>query len=388
MKIGIITATRAEYGLLHPLIKKLSSDNNIHTELIVTGTHLLDKYGDTIKKIESDQLYIHHKIPIMEEDELSNSLIIANAITQFNMLYMQEKYDAIIVLGDRYELLGICIPALLQRIPIVHIHGGEKTEGAVDEKIRHAITKLSSIHFATLSENSKRIVQMGENPKYVFSVGALGIDNIKNLHLLDKGELAEALQINLESEDFAVVTFHPVTMEDEESAENQVKELFNALIEKSLLYIVTMPNSDTGGNLVYKQILKYVNHYPNKFIFRKNLGQSNYLSALKYAKLVIGNSSSGIIEAASFSTPAVNIGDRQKGRFSPANVIHCDCKKEEILDSIEKGMSSQFLLSLRDYVNPYGDGTTSEKILAILKKIDFTSADLLKKQFYDVPFEV
>lgn len=387
MKIAIITSTRAEYGLLFPLIKALTMDEFFQVQVIVTGTHLLDKYGKTIQFIEDDGVKIAYQLPIMDEDAENTSAIIAKAIVAFDAVYRRENYDAIIVLGDRYELYGFCIPALMERIPIIHIHGGEKTEGAIDERIRHSITKMASVHFPSTTEYANRIIQMGENPRFVFPVGALGIDNIMHLATIPQHELEEDLLINF-SEDTALVTFHPVTLNSMNEIEQEAKTVFSALSEYPMNYIVTMPNSDMGGDITRQVIEEYVNKYPSKFVYFKSLGQKRYLSVLHYVKMVIGNSSSGIIEVPCYRIPTINIGERQQGRFSPDTVIHCNCSKTEILKAIDIGMSKDFRTAIKTYKNPYGEGNTAQKICKVLKLIDLKSNHITKKQFYDIKFEV
>lgn len=382
-KIAIITATRAEYGLLYPLIIELLKDEEFECDVLVTGTHLLKKYGYTIEFIKQDNIPIQHEISIMDEVENNQNMVISRAIEKFSVIYKNEQYDAIVILGDRYELFGFCIPALLQKIPIIHIHGGEKTEGALDEKIRHSITKMASIHFASVKEYKDRIVQMGENPNFVYDVGALGIDNILKLQLMDKQELEQNLNVDF-NKNIAIVTYHPVTMEGVESGVEQIKVLLDTLLTMNLFLIITMPNSDEGGDVITNVILEYVNEYPDRIKFVKSLGQKRYLSCLKYASIVIGNSSSGIIETASFKRPTVDIGERQKGRLAPKNVIHCECEKQSIVNAVNKALSKTFTDSLQNYENPYGDGKTAERMVDILKKINWDDPKLLKKEFFDL----
>lgn len=382
-KIAIITATRAEYGLLKPLIEELLGDELIDCKVIVTGTHLLNKYGHTVDFIKKDNIPIQHMIPIMDEDKNDQCLVIAKATQSFSQLYHKENYDAIIVLGDRYELYGICIPAILNRIPIIHIHGGEKTEGAVDEKIRHSITKMASIHFPSISEYAKRIIQMGENPNFVHAVGALGIDNILKLPLMEKENLERDLEIDF-SDNIAIVTFHPVTMDSIQNAREQAVAVFEALALSPIYSIITMPNSDMGGDCITEVILEYVKRYSNKMKFVKSLGQVKYLSCLKYASLVVGNSSSGIIETASFKIPTVDIGNRQKGRLLPKNIIHCECDREAISNAIEKGLDPAFREQIADCENPYGNGTAAVQMRKILDKIDWSDSRILQKEFWDI----
>lgn len=385
LKVAVITSTRAEYGLLSPLIKELIQDNYFETDILVTGTHLLEKYGNTVKYIKDDKIPIKYKIDIMGEDSDDVNIVIAKAITEFSKIFKKEKYDAIVVLGDRYEIYGFCIPAIMYRIPIIHIHGGEKSEGAIDEKIRHSVTKMSSIHFASIDEYAKRIIQMGEMPKYVYAVGALGIDNIKNLQLIAREDLERDLGVDF-NKNVAIVTFHPVTSDSIENAKEQILEVLEALKESFITCIITMPNSDMGGMVINDIIQEYIREYPDIFIFRKSLGQMRYLSVLNYASMVVGNSSSGIIEAASFNIPTINIGDRQKGRFAPDTVLHCECEKDEIKNAINKGLSNEFMKAIEDYVNPYGDGKAALRMVKILKGIDFKADDIVQKAFYDIDF--
>lgn len=381
-KFAIITSTRAEYGILRPLIMEMMSEKSFETHLIVTGTHLLSEYGNTVLCIEEDNIPISYKIPIMDEFNNESCNVISTGINEFHTLFEKEMYDAIILLGDRYELFSFAIPAIMHRIPIVHIHGGEKTKGAMDEKIRHAITKISSVHFASTQENANRILQMGENSDFVFSVGALGIDNIMAMKLISKEELSKELGVSFDSPT-ALVTFHPVTMDDIEDIKNQTIEVFEALKESGIQCIITMPNSDIGGRDVNNIIMDYVKKYPKQFYFFKSLGSLKYLSSMRYVSMLVGNTSSGIIEAPSFNIATVNIGDRQGGRFAPDTVINCECEKNAILSSIKTALSDEFRKKISNYKNPYGDGNTAVKMTEILKTISWDNDSLLKKEFFD-----
>lgn len=386
-RIAILTTTRAEYGLLYPLIKKLENEKEFCVDVLVSGTHLLKKYGETIKYIENDGINIAYRVPIYNEDFISTEKetieAVARGLKEISAIFEKEHYEAILVLGDRYELLGFCIAAMMYRIPIIHLHGGEITEGAIDDKIRHAITKMASVHFPSLLSNAKRIVQMGENERFVFPVGALGIDNIVNIDLLSKSELSDELGLPNDKR-IAAVTFHPVTSEDKIKAEEEAETVMFALLAADLYSVVTMPNSDVGGDEVYNVILRFGEKYPQNFSLHKSLGQKRYLSLLSVADIMVGNSSSGIIESASFKLPTIDIGDRQKGREAPANVIHCECSKEEVLKAINRGLSRDFRDKLENYKNPYGDGNTSKKIMDVLKRIDLHDISLIQKKFYDI----
>lgn len=387
IKIAIITSTRAEYGLLHPLILEMTADPYFQIEVVATGTHLLDKFGNTLEMIVADGISVAHRIPIMEEDGQSVNTIIGRGIFAFSKLYEEQKYDAILVLGDRYELLSFCIPAMMLNIPIIHIHGGEKSEGAVDERIRHSITKMASLHFPTIQEYAHRIIQMGECPEYVHPVGALGIDNIMAMQPFSQEELEKELDVDFDKPT-ALVTFHPVTLDSAGQIREQGAELFKALVDYKMHYIVTMPNNDSGSAILQNIIEQYVQKYPDRFVYRKSLGQKRYLSTLRYVRMVIGNSSSGLIEVPSFQIPTINIGDRQKGRFAPKTVIHCKCRYSDILGAIQEGDSARFRQSIANYRSPFGDGTAAKKMVRLIKGTDLKSEKILKKKFFDVDYKI
>ncbi|MDD7642142.1 MAG: UDP-N-acetylglucosamine 2-epimerase [bacterium] len=380
-KIAIVTATRAEYGILYPLIKRLLACEQWDTRVVVTGTHLDEAFGYTCKEIARDGVPIDRKIPITEkgDDAYAVSCMMANALRGFGAYFQEEKPDLLILLGDRTEMLAIASAAMNARIPIAHLHGGELTQGAVDECVRHAITKMSYLHFAAAEEYRKRIIRMGEDPSRVFNVGALGVENILSEELLSRQELKEAVDLPADR-DYAVVTFHPVTLEDE-TAENQVCELLVAMKQRrDLFFLITKANSDAGGRRINELLEKETAGCPNMKLVA-SLGMKRYLSAVKYAKFVLGNSSSGIIEAPAMQTPTVNIGDRQQGRIMAESIINCAPERSSILAAIDRAMDMQGLV----VENPYGDGHTSEKIVAILEKYMSLDHINLKKKFYDHP---
>lgn len=386
-RIAIITSTRAEYGLLRPLINEIARENTISADLLVSGTHLLKKYGDTIDQIKRDGFPIAYEIPIFDENFISDEVHVAEAISKATLLcgeiFAKENYDAMVVLGDRYELLGFCAAAVVCRLPIIHIHGGEITEGAIDDKIRHAITKLASLHFPSVSEYANRIIQMGEDPQMVYAVGALGIDNIMQLNLMDKEALKKELNIHTLLP-IAAVTYHPVTSEKPEEGQKEVRCVLDALLEAGLYSVITMPNSDVGGDIIYEEMQHYEEMYPDRMVIKKSLGQLRYLSLLKNADIMVGNSSSGILESASFRLPTVDIGARQKGRMTPENVIHCECQKDEIKKAIQRGMSIEFKDKLINYESPYGDGHAAERMVEIIKRTDFKKPSMVSKKFIDI----
>jgi UDP-hydrolysing UDP-N-acetyl-D-glucosamine 2-epimerase len=385
----IVTTSRADYGLLYPLIKKIYSDNFFNPKLLVTGAHLSSFYGMTISKIIEDGFSIDYQVEMTQEGDAEKDVCnsIAIGLKGFSNIFSREDIDLIIVLGDRYELLAVCIAALINKIPIAHIHGGETTYGVIDDTIRHSITKMSSIHFPSIDLYAKRIIQMGENPERVFVVGALGVDNVYQIELMTKEQLSKFVEIDFDK-NVALMTYHPVTLDEYDSAGKQVIEILEALMETNLFVLITMPNADTGGRQIYEIITRYTVKYPGKFKLVKNLGQKAYLSAMKFSKLMIGNSSSGIIESASFKLPVVNIGDRQKGRYKPINVIDTDCSKRSILKAINVALSPEFIKSIKDLSNPYGDGNAADRIINVLKSTDLTNkSKLLKKGFYDLDFK-
>lgn len=378
-KIAIVTATRAEYGILHPLIMRLLANDMWETQVVVTGTHLEEEFGYTCREIEQDGIPIYRKIPIMEmgDDAYAVNRTMANALCGFGAYFRDEKPDLLILLGDRTELLAIASAAMNEQIPIAHLHGGELTQGAVDECVRHAITKMSYLHFASAEEYQRRIIQMGEEPFRVFNVGALGVENILREQLLSCKELRAAVDFPAD-QPYAVVTFHPVTLE-KNTAEKQVNELLAAMKQRSdLFFLITKANSDAGGRRINELMEESVAKCSNMRLVA-SLGMKKYLSALKYAKFVLGNSSSGIIEAPALHIPTVNIGDRQQGRMMAESIVNCQPECASILAAIDRALEMEGL----SCANPYGDGHTSEKIVEILEKYMSQERIDLKKRFYD-----
>jgi len=394
-KVALITSTRAEYGLFKPLIARLISDADIDLKVVVTGSHLLAKHGLTVSEIEKDRVSIDEKIDIYADEEQSTSNVMANALRLFSSYFHSKRPDAVIVLGDRYEILAVSIAAYNERIPICHIHGGETTEGAVDEAYRHAITKMSYLHFTSTEIYRKRVIQLGEAPDRVFNVGALGVENALNVDAMNIAELEAWINNLLSMGDtskqeirltgkYAIGTFHPVTLENN-TEEAQVKELLGAIeLNKDITYIFTAAGADAGGRAVNEILEEYEKDHDN-FYFVPSLGMRGYLSAVKEAAFVIGNSSSGIIEVPSFHVPTINIGDRQKGRVCGKSVISCIPDKREIDMAIKKALSQDFLGSIKEEKNLYGDGNTSGKIAGIIKDELNRGIDI-KKSFYDIEF--
>ena len=382
-KITIVSATRAEYGILKPLIIKLKNIVNWETQLILTGSHLVPELGSTYLEAEEDEIGIDRKIPINTKGNTDSdaSLIMANALIEFGRYFQEEKPDFLFVLGDRTEILAICAAAVNAHIPIAHIHGGELTQGAIDDNIRHAVTKMSYLHFASTEEYRRRIIQMGEEPERVFNVGALGVENILKERLLSREELGKSIDFPTEK-DYVIVTFHPVTLEPG-TAEKQIQEVFLAMRErKDLFYLITKANADAGGQVINNFMEWETAKYPNMKLI-SSLGMKRYLSGVKYAKFVLGNSSSGIIEVPSLGIPTVNIGDRQKGRIMADSIIPCEPEHQSILNAMEQAMH----MEPGEYHSPYGNGNTSEQIVKILKKFLKKRKIDLKKQFYDISYK-
>lgn len=381
MKVAIVTATRAEYGILYPLIKKLSTDDLIDLQLLVTGTHLSEKYGNTQNEILNDGFTIFKRYPILTNGNstLDTSLVMANALISFAKYFEEEKPTCVIILGDRTEMLGISAAAVDSNIPIVHLHGGEITEGAIDDCIRHAITKLAYLHFPSTEEYRKRIIQMGESPDRVFNVGALGVENILKIEYIEKQKLFFELNIPIDKK-LVVVTFHPVTLENGQERQ-QTEELIKAMeLRNSYFYLITKANSDAGGDVINNMFEQYVNSNKNSKLV-SSLGMKKYLSVMKYSEFILGNSSSGVIEAPSIGTPTVNIGNRQKGRMMAKSIINCEPICEDILNAIDLASKCEHVAS---YI--YGNGNTSDKIIKIIKNTFNKNNFDVQKEFYDIKF--
>lgn len=388
-KVCVITGTRSEYGLLAPLIKKLQSQSEFKTEVVVTGSHLSAEYGYTYKCIEEDGILINKKIDILSSDNSAVGITetMANAIKKFGQYFNIAKPNLIIILGDRYEIFAVATAAAVLNIPIAHLHGGEVTLGAYDEFFRHGITKMSSLHFTSCEEHRKRVIQLGENPDTVYNVGAIGIENIKEMNLLSREELSKSINFNLDSK-YALVTFHPVTLE-KTSVSEQCNEVIQAMRKcKDLKFLITKANADDGGRIINELLEQLAFEFPDKISLHTSLGQLRYLSAMKYCRFVLGNSSSGLIEAPSFHIPTVNIGNRQKGRMHGKSVIDCPANKKAILESIELAQDQCWRNSHLNEENPYGNGNVSDEIVNHIKEFLNSNSKGIIKTFYDIPFEV
>lgn len=381
-KVCVITGTRAEFGLLYWLMKEIELDKDLSLQLIATGMHLSPEFGLTYKDIEKN-FKIDKKIEMLLSSDTSVGISKSMGLAQisFAEAYDDLKPDIVIVLGDRYEIFSAVSAAMIARIPIVHLHGGEATEGLIDESIRHSITKMSHIHFTATNEYRNRVIQLGENPNRVFNVGGMGIENIKRLKLLTKVEFEKSINFKLNRKNI-LVTFHPVTLENS-TAKIQFKELLNEIDSLNDTNIIfTKANSDTDGRVINSMIDEYVNKNSDKSVCFASLGQIRYLSALQYVDAMVGNSSSGLIETPSFKIGTINIGNRQKGRIMAKSVINCDSTTEAIKLAFEKLYSEDFKSILQNVENPYGDGCASKNILDIIKNINLEG--IVQKSFYDI----
>ena len=384
-KICIVTGSRAEYGLMYWLMKEIQEDPELELQIIATGMHLSPEFGLTYKVIEEDGFVINEKIEMLLSSDTPVAIAKSMGLATICFADALErlKSDIMVVLGDRYETFAACAAAMPARIPIAHLHGGEATEGLIDEAIRHAITKMSHFHFVATEHYEKRVVQMGEQPEKVFCYGAPGLDNIRRLKLLERRELEKSIGFELGTKNI-LITFHPVTL-DKDSAGSQFRELLAALerFKEDTKFIFTKPNADTEGRIIIKMINDFVEETSDKAIAFDSLGQLKYLSALKHVDMVVGNSSSGLIEVPSFKIPTIDIGDRQKGRIRAQNVIHCNAGEKNIVEAIDKGFSKEFRDSIKGVVNPYGEGGSSLCIKCKLKQVEL-GKDLIKKEFYDI----
>ena len=384
-RIGIMTGTRAEYGLLKSLMQEINKDNDLELYLIVSGMHLSPEFGMTYKEIEEDGFEINAKVEMLlsSDSPAGISKSIGLGVIGFADEFQRADLDMLILLGDRYEALSAAISAMVMRIPIAHLHGGELTEGAIDEGIRHSITKMSYLHFTSTEQYRNRVIQLGENPERVFYVGALGVENIKKINLMTKEELEKSIHFEID-ENTVVVTYHPVTLEN-----NTVEEQFLNLLKvldrnPKIRMIFTKANADTNGRIVNELIDKYAAQNSERACAFMSLGQKRYLSALKYCRIVIGNSSSGIIEAPYFGKPIINIGDRQKGRICADSVINCGYTQQEIQQAMETALTEEFENKARNCRNPYEKENTAANIISVIKDYLLNDKIKLKKGFYDI----
>ena len=381
-KICVVSTSRADYGLLFWLLKEIEKSRFLELSLVLSGAHLEERFGLTYKEIERDFKHFY-KVPLglENDDETALCLAFSAGVAGFSKVLEQIKPDIMVLLGDRYEMLSAGIAGMLRAVPLAHIHGGESTQGAIDEGIRHALTKMSHIHFCATSLYKKRIIQLGENPARVYNVGGLGVENIKRLELLGKKDFENSLGFKLGKKNI-LVTFHPQTIE-KKSASKQFSQILNALDSlKDTHFIFTGANADNGGKIINEMAQSYCLKNQEKAIFVMSLGQLRYLSAIKHADIVLGNSSSGISEAPSLKKATINIGNRQKGRIKAPSIIDVKCDKSKILKAIKKAYSKDFQAKLKSVKNPYDSGFASKKIIKVLENIKLNG--ILQKKFYDL----
>ncbi len=382
--VCVVTGSRAEYGLFNPLLTEIRKTHGFQLQLVVTGAHLSSVYGSTYQEIVRDGFRIDEKVKIPLADDTPEGVTrsLGLGVAGFAPVFKRLKPHLVVLLGDRFETYAAAIAAFLARIPIAHLQGGELTEGAVDDAFRHSISKMSLLHFTATDAYRRRVIQLGEDPGRVFNVGALGIDNIRRAPLLSREVLEKELGFDLNGKT-VLVTFHPVTLESGTSRQ-QFEQILSALDSyKDLKVILTKPNSDMDGKVIITLIEEYVKRKKGLAVVFASLGRIKYLSLLKQVTLMLGNSSSGIIEMPSFGKPTVNVGDRQKGRIAAGSVIHCAPQKNSILRALDRAFSPKFRRQCARIKNPYDGGLASKKIVAILKK-KLPAVNNLKKKFYDL----
>jgi GDP/UDP-N,N'-diacetylbacillosamine 2-epimerase (hydrolysing) len=382
-KICIVTGTRAEYGLLYWLMKYIDVDSDLELQIIATGMHLSPEFGNTYQQIEKDGFVIDKKIDMLltSDSEVGITKSMGLGLAGFADAYDNLMPDLIVVLGDRFEIFSAVSAAMIAKIPVAHLYGGELTEGAFDDSMRHSITKMSHLHFTATAEYKRRVIQLGEQADRVFNVGAIGIDNIKKLTLLSREKFEKSIDFSLSNHNL-LITFHPVTLEDN-TAKEQFSNLLQVLdMQVDTHLIFTKANADTNGRIINQMIDEYVLLHPEKSIAHTSLGQLRYLSAMQYIDGVIGNSSSGLIEAPSYKIGTINIGDRQRGRIMAKSVINCDPSIDGIQSALNKLYSPVFQKQLQKLENPYGNGGSSKKIVKIIRS--FPLNGVLKKKFYDI----
>jgi UDP-N-acetylglucosamine 2-epimerase (non-hydrolysing)/GDP/UDP-N,N'-diacetylbacillosamine 2-epimerase (hydrolysing) len=383
-KIGIVTGTRAEYGLLYWLMKEIAADPDLCLQIIVTGMHLSPEFGLTYRQIEADGFQIDAKVEMLlsSDSPVGIAKSIGLGVIGFADALDRLRPDILVVLGDRFEILAAVQAAMVARIPIAHIHGGETTEGVIDEAIRHALTKMSHLHFTAAEPYSQRVVQLGEAPDRVFNVGAIGLDNLTRLNLLNRSELERALEFSLAPGPVILCTYHPVTLKAE-SASSAVQGLLEAIDQSPAARVVfTKANADTGGRIINQMIDEYVSGNPGRAIAFVSLGQIRYLSLMREADVILGNSSSGIIEAPAAGVPSINIGDRQKGRIKAPSTIDCDESAEAILSAIQRALSAEFRQIAEKYKSTIAAEGVSVRIKQVLKETPIDG--ILYKRFHDV----
>ena len=381
-KIQVYTGSRAEYGLLRNLIRRIESEKSFILKLVVTGSHLSPEYGNTIEEIKKDGIRIDKRIEMLLNTNSKIGITKSIGLSLLSVAeYLEESSpDLVILLGDRYEILPVAIGALISSIPVAHIHGGELTYGAYDDAIRHSISKMSFLHFVATEEYKNRVIQLGEDPKRVFNVGGMGVDSINNIKLLSRNDLEKELNFEFGLKNL-LVTYHPTTLSPQ-SSKTEINTILEALkMYEDISLIFTYPNADNDSFEIIKSIKNFCFNRKNS-IFVKSLGQIKYFSFINHVDGVLGNSSSGLIEVPSFKKGTINIGFRQDGRIKAESVIDCEVSKESIKSGIEKLYSSNFQEKIKNVLNPYGSGGATEKIIDIIKNFD--KPEEIQKEFFDI----
>jgi GDP/UDP-N,N'-diacetylbacillosamine 2-epimerase (hydrolysing) len=381
-RVCVVTGTRAEYGLLRWVMEGIRESSSLDLQLIVTGMHLSPEFGLTAEGIEADGFVIDKRVEMLMSSDTPVGVTksMGLAMIGFADAFADLKPDLLLVLGDRYEIFAAAAAATIACIPIAHLHGGEATEGLTDEPIRHSVTKMSHLHFVAASEYRDRVIQLGEDPDRVFVVGGLGIDSIRKLDLLSRADLQTELKFRFRDKNL-LITFHPVTLEGGSSG-HQIDQLLAALSElKNVGLIFTMPNADTDGRTLIGKIKKFCAANENAVAYT-SLGQRRYLSCMKYVDGVVGNSSSGLIEAPSLNAGTVNIGDRQRGRLRAQSVIDCEPTRVSIKKALDRLWTDDFQKVITNARNPYGDGGASATIVRIIENVRLEK--ILKKRFFDI----
>lgn len=382
-KIAVFTGTRAEYGLLYWLLKDIEAAADMQLQLLVSGAHLAPEFGLTVEQIKRDGFTVTEQVDMLLASDSAVGTVksLGLGVMGYGEALARMQPDVLVILGDRYEALGAAQAALLMRIPILHIHGGEITEGAYDDAIRHAISKMSLLHATATESYRQRVIQLGEQPERVVHVGAIGLDHLQRSPFMSVAQLSQSLEFDLTNADYAVFTYHPVTLADEpgEPTFAAITQALNAYPE--LKVIMTLPNADEGGRKLIPLIEQYASKHPERIKVVPSLGQQRYLSAVKHAAVVIGNSSSGIIEVPSFAVPTVNIGARQQGRIAASSVLHCAATGDAITAAIGRALELKQSGQLTGVTNPYGQGNAVEKIMALLRTEQLSTV----KTFYDLP---
>jgi UDP-hydrolysing UDP-N-acetyl-D-glucosamine 2-epimerase len=381
--IGVVTTGRSDYGIYVPVLAQIQADPDLALHLIVSGMHLSPEFGLTVRSIEADGFEINERVEMLLSSDTPEGIAksMGLGLIGFAQVYARTHLDLLVVLGDRFEMHAAALAALPFKIPVAHIHGGEVTQGAIDDSLRHSMTKLSHLHFVGTEAYARRVIQLGEEPWRVTVSGAPSLDNLARIEFLSRGEIAEKFNLDVAESDFLLVTSHPVTLEYEETAW-QVSELLAALDACGIPCIFTMPNADTYGRVIREMIAGFVADHPTSQAV-ESLGTQGYFSLMKLAAAMVGNSSSGIVEAASFELPVVNIGTRQSGREAGINVLQVGYDRRSILAAIQKATSPQFRESLPGMANPYGSGGAAANIVGVLKQVHLDQK-LIMKRFYDL----